>query len=151
MKIEGPDKARDAAAAKKKGKAGGADGSFSGLLQSGGTETAAPTAAPASVGMIDMLLAVQGADDPAQRAAKGRMVSRASNILEELDKIRMGLLTGTLTVGQVIDIADVVASHREKIMDPRLTAILDEIDLRAQIELAKIRMSLGVPVDHNEN
>ena len=55
----------------------------------------------------------------------------------------MALLTGTLTVGHVIDIADVVASYREKVMDPELTAILDEIDLRTQIELAKMRVALG--------
>jgi hypothetical protein len=35
-----------------------------------------------------------------------------------------------------------VASHREKIDDPRLVAILDEIDLRAQVEIAKARFSM---------
>jgi hypothetical protein len=42
----------------------------------------------------------------------------------------------------VIDLADVVASHRERVSDPKLTAILDEIDLRAQIEIAKARKAL---------
>jgi hypothetical protein len=70
------------------------------------------------------------------------MVGRADNLLALLDSIRMGLLGGGLTVGQVIDIADIVASHREKVTDPQLTAILDEIDLRAQIEIAKMRMAL---------
>jgi len=74
------------------------------------------------------------------------MRHRADTLLNELDRIRMGLLSGSLTVGHVIDIADVVASHREKIMDPQLTAILDEIDLRAQIELAKMRLSLDKAV-----
>lgn len=143
MKIEGPDKAREAAAAKKKDKAGKADGSFGGLLQTGGSSSAAPTAAPSSIAMVDVLLAVQGADDPAQRAARKRMVSRADDVLNLLDNIRMSLLMGNLTVGQVIEIADVVASHREKVMDPKLTAILDEIDLRAQIEIAKMRMALA--------
>lgn len=143
MKIEGPDKAREAAAAKKKDKAGKADGSFSGLLSAGESGPSAPASAPTSISMVDMLLAVQGADDPAQRAARKRMVSRADDILDLLDNLRMSLLSGGLTVGQVIDIADVVVSHREKIMDPKLTAILDEIDLRAQIEIAKMRMALA--------
>lgn len=141
MKIEGPDKARGVSSSSKKGKTGESDGSFGSLL-TGGTERAAGTAAPSSIAMVDVLLAVQGADDPAQRAARRRMVGRADNLLAVLDNIRMGLLTGTLTVGQVIDIADVVASHREKVTDPQLTAILDEIDLRAQIEIAKMRMAL---------
>jgi hypothetical protein len=141
MKIEGPDKARGVGQAGKKGKTGEADGSFGSLL-TGGADKAAATSAPSSIAMVDVLLAVQGADDPAQRAARRRMVGRADNILELLDGIRLALLTGGMTVGQVIDIADVVASHREKVVDPRLTAILDEIDLRAQIEIAKMRMAL---------
>ena len=141
MKIEGPDKARGVGQTGKKGKTGEADGSFGSLL-TGGADKAATTSAPSSIAMVDVLLAVQGADDPAQRAARRRMVGRADNILELLDGIRLALLTGGMTVGQVIDIADVVASHREKVVDPRLTAILDEIDLRAQIEIAKMRMAL---------
>ena len=42
----------------------------------------------------------------------------------------------------MIDVADVVASHRERIHDPALTAVMDEIDLRAQVELAKMRAAL---------
>ena len=53
------------------------------------------------------------------------------------------MLNGTLTVGHMIDIADIVASHREKIQDPKLTDIMDEIDLRAQVELAKMRVAMG--------
>jgi hypothetical protein len=52
------------------------------------------------------------------------------------------MLTGTLTVGNLLDIADVVASHRERIGDPQLAGLLDEIDLRAQIEIAKMKMAL---------
>jgi hypothetical protein len=42
----------------------------------------------------------------------------------------------------LLDVADVVASHRERINDPQLSSLLDEIDLRAQIEIAKMRMAL---------
>ncbi len=42
----------------------------------------------------------------------------------------------------MIDVADVVATHRDKIDDPGLTAIMDEIDLRAQVEIAKMRVTL---------
>jgi hypothetical protein len=52
------------------------------------------------------------------------------------------MLGGNLTVGHMIDIADIVASHREKITDPALTSLMDEIDLRAQVELAKMRISM---------
>ena len=89
------------------------------------------------------MLAVQAAEDPTQGAAKKRMRRRSDKILNELEKIRMAMLNGSLTVGHMIDVADVVASHREKIMDPALTGIMDEIDLRAQVELAKMRVALN--------
>jgi hypothetical protein len=42
----------------------------------------------------------------------------------------------------MVDIADVVASHRQKVQDPGMVEIMDEIDLRAQVELAKMRIRL---------
>lgn len=141
MKVEGPSKSQSASGAKKKGKASSSDGRFGDLITGGAEETKTPSAMQ-SISHVDSLLAVQQAEDPTQRAARGRMKARAHDLLDNLEKIRIALLTGDLTVGDVINVADVVASHREKITDPKLTAILDEIDLRAQIELAKMRMAL---------
>ena len=141
MKIEGTGRTSQSSSTGKKDKASGDVGAFRSLM-AGGAEETHGAAAAGSIAQIDVLLALQGADDPAQRAARGRMKQRGDTLLNELDKMRLGLLSGTLTVGQVVDIADVVASHREKILDPQLTAILDEIDLRAQIELAKVRKAL---------
>lgn len=141
MKVEGPDKARQAAQAKKKDKVSSGDGTFGSML-TGGAKESGGAGATQSVARVDALLTVQAAEDPTARAARRRMQQRGDNILNELEKLRIGLLSGTLTVGHVIGIADVVASHREKVMDPRLTAILDEIDLRAQVELAKMRRAM---------
>lgn len=141
MKIDGPGKTQQTSQTQRKGKTSGAGGAFGDFMTDGTSESSA-AATTHSIAHIDTLLAVQEADDPAQRAARKRMTERADTLLDELEKMRLGLLTGSLTIGHVIDIADVVAAHREKIMDPRLTAILDEIDMRAQIEMAKIRMSM---------
>ena len=85
---------------------------------------------------------MQATEDPTERAAKRKMRERGDSVLRQLDHLRLGILTGNLTMGQVIDLADVVASHREQISDPHLTAVLDEVDLRAQIEIAKMRKAL---------
>jgi hypothetical protein len=95
-----------------------------------------------SIAQLDALLAIQGAEDPAAHKSKGRMKVRAGAILDKLDAIRIKMLGGTLTIGDMIDVADVVASHREKITDPVLTDIMDEVDLRAQVEIAKMRFAL---------
>ncbi|OFW87325.1 MAG: flagellar assembly protein FliX [Alphaproteobacteria bacterium RIFCSPHIGHO2_12_FULL_45_9] len=143
MKISGPDSTQKAGGVKKAGKAGSTSGaSFGSLIETGESEAPAHAAATGVIAGIDSLLAAQETDDPAQRAAKKRMRERGETVLKQLDKIRLGMLTGTLSVGNLLDVADVVASHRERINDPQLSSLLDEIDLRAQIEIAKMRMAL---------
>lgn len=144
MKIEGPKRPENTKSTKPKKSASEADsaGFSEAMSRAGSSEAPAQTQQSASIARVDSLLAAQSVEDPAERAARRRMRARAGNVLQELEKIRNALLSGRLTVGHIIDIADVVASHREKIFDPKLTAILDEVDLRAQIEIAKMRKAL---------
>ena len=134
MKVEGPNKSQNTSQSKKKDKASSSDSSFGDYLV-GNTKSAGASSATQSIAKIDALLAVQSAEDPAEKKAKKQMIIRA-------DKIRIALLTGNLTIGHLLDVADVVSSHREVINDPQLSALLDEIDLRAQIELAKLNMAM---------
>lgn len=141
MKVEGPGKTQGAGGAKKSGSVSSADGSFEDFIAHAPKQSAA--AAPTrSIARVDALLSVQAAESPTERSARRKMRERGEGILKELDRLRHSILTGTMTLGQVIDIADVVASHRETVSDPKLTAILDEIDMRAQIEIAKARKAL---------
>lgn len=145
MKIDGPGKTAKSAQTgkgKKNSSAAGSQESFNDYLvdTSGDSRANAPAAA---VSATDLLLSVQSADDPAERAARGRMEQRADMILDKLESIRTALLIGELKAADMIEIADMVARHREKIMDPVLTSLLDEIDLRAQIELAKMTRALA--------
>lgn len=141
MKIEGPSKTQKTSKADKAKKAGKADGTF-GAMVTGAAQETAGAAATQSIAKVDALLAVQGAESSTERSARRRMRDRGDKVLRQLDHLRLAVLTGNLTIGQVIDIADVVASHREKITDPELTSVLDEIDLRAQIEIAKMRKAM---------
>lgn len=141
MKIDGPSKTQKTGKTDKTKKTGKADGTFGAMVTGAAKETAG-TAATQSIAKVDSLLAVQGAESATERATKRRMRERGANVLRQLDHLRLAILTGNMSIGQVIDIADVVASHREKITDPNLTAVLDEIDLRAQIEIAKLRKAI---------
>lgn len=141
MKVDGPGSSNATGKSKKKDKVSGGDSGF-GSMVTDGVAKSDGAAVTHSIAKVDALLAVQEIEDPTAKAAKKRMITRSDGILQELDGLRMGLLTGDLTVGQVVDLADVVSSHREKITDPELTMLLDEIDLRAQIELAKVRIAL---------
>lgn len=142
MKINETGRTSNTAKSKKTDKAKTqGDGSFGELIGDGAHETQGASASQAMT-RVDSLLDVQAAEDPTERAARQRMQQRAHSILDELENIRVSLLTGTLTIGQMLNIADIVASHREKISDPQLVEIMDEIDLRAQVEIAKMRKSL---------
>ncbi len=141
MKVRGSGPTSAPSKAKKSPKSSNLDGSFDAFVSSGPNE-AATTQATHSIAQVDALLAIQEAEDPTERSAKKRARHRATIILDELDKVRIAMLGGSLTIGHMIDIADVVASHREKVSDPSLTSIMDEIDLRAQVELAKLRCAL---------
>lgn len=143
MKIDKTGGTSGPSKSKKKDKSSGAgDASFKDMI-AGGATSASSTAQSQAIGSVDALLAVQAADNPTEREARKRMQQRAHTILDQLEDIRMKLLTGQLTVGAVIDIASVVSAHRQRIQDPELTALLDEIDLRAQVEIAKMQMSMA--------
>ena len=66
------------------------------------------------------------------------MCSSDLDILDRLDEIRHGLLSGSLSLAQVTGLANLVRSRRATIADPRLRDVLDEIELRAEVEIAKL-------------
>lgn len=141
MKVEGPSKTNKAGKSGKAAKTGKSDSTFGDMVVSAAKETAS-VAATQAISKVDALLAVQGVDSATEGKKRRQMRERGDKILRQMDHMRLAILTGNLTIGQVIDIADVVASHREKIDDPEMTAVLDEIDLRAQIEIAKMRKAM---------
>ncbi|KAF0115859.1 MAG: fliX [Rhodospirillaceae bacterium] len=97
----------------------------------------APTETTAAIGGIDALLMVQGSTDNDSQARR-RMVQRGEDVLECLEDIRKGLLLGTIPKERLTGLAQMMRLHREQGVDAALAAILDEIELRAEVELAKL-------------
>ena len=91
-----------------------------------------------TVGNIDALLAVQAADDSLEREQRRKLIQRGEDILDKLEEVRHGLLMGSIPKEKLITLAQLVRSRRDNVVDPRLAAILDEIELRAEVELAKL-------------
>lgn len=141
MKIEDAGKVQKTVKSKRPSKTD-ADGLFGQYMESEGAQSSKEAGSMAKINQTESLLSVQAAESPTEQASKQRMQRRAEQILDMLEDMRHNLLTGRLTVGQLLAIADVVASYREKISDPKLTVILDDIDLRAQVEIAKLSMAL---------
>jgi len=93
--------------------------------------------ATAGVHAVSGILAAQEVDDAAARASRGK--KRAQDMLDKLDDIRHGLLSGDLSADKLVDLSRLVQSRKVAVDDPGLAQLLDEIDLRAQVELAKFQ------------
>ncbi len=90
----------------------------------------------AALGPVDALLALQEvSEDPGGRR-RGRR--RGEELLNYLDDLRLGLLSGSLSLSAVERLAAVVEAKRGQVDDPRLAQVLDEIEVRAAVELAKL-------------
>lgn len=90
------------------------------------------------VGAMDSLLALQEVSPEETRRA---VQHHAEDLLDELDELRHGLLGGALSRSQLKRLKALISARRASIDDPRLAEILDEIELRAAVELAKYEVS----------
>ncbi|MDD3182261.1 MAG: flagellar assembly protein FliX [Alphaproteobacteria bacterium] len=133
-RIDGTSPIRSTTPVRRTNKASGSSSSsFSKHLDE--TDESSGVHGAAALGGVNGMLDLQEVDDALARAARGKL--RAEDLLEKLDDLRMDLLTGALSKTKLQRLSDVVNSHRAEVSDPKLNNILDEIDLRAQVELAK--------------
>jgi hypothetical protein len=59
-----------------------------------------------------------------------------------LEQLRIGIISGVIPRHELERIATTVERQRTRTSDPALEAILDEIELRAKVELAKLDRAL---------
>ena len=141
MKITGPIKPGAAASTKKAQRKPGADGgAFARALESGGREPQGPkaVAGAAPVAAIEALLALQGVPDE-EGEGRRQALARGHQLLDLLDEVRRGILLGVIPEATLRRLADLArAGEGQQFADPRLTEILAEIELRAEVELAKL-------------
>ncbi len=133
MKIDPKSPVRSSAARRTEKSGGPKGGDFARHLEgpsnAGGVNSAAPLSG------LDALVALQGIEEDSPQS-KGRR--RAEEILDRLDEIRQGLLAGSIPAAGLDRLVTVIRTQKAGVSDPRLAEILDEIDLRAQVELAKL-------------
>lgn len=98
---------------------------------------------------VGSLLAAQAAEDPTERKARKRMTARAGKVLDALEGVHRGLLSGQITAETLERVSASVAERREKIEDPALSDLLDQVDLRAQVEMAKMEMARDTAKNKN--
>ena len=102
---------------------------------------------PGNVTGIEALLAVQAAGGPNDESPQGRASrarQRAEQQLDALEGLQRGIVAGRLTERDLLELARGAAERRSQVDDPRLAEVLDEVELRVQVELAKLGISLEI-------
>lgn len=99
---------------------------------------AAPTAGTAGIASVAALLALQGEDGPEARRRKA--LKRGSGLLDRLDAVKIALLDGGDGSSALQALSRMAAEERQGDPDPGLQDVLDHIETRAAVELAKAQV-----------
>ena len=93
--------------------------------------------ATGDTGAVSALLSVQEVGDPVADRRR-RSLLQGHDVLDRLDELRHGLLTGTFPADKLDDLLRVVRIQHDRAVDPQLRDVLQEIEVRASVELAKL-------------
>lgn len=137
MKVSdvGPTKATSATSKKKKT----AGGDFADHLKetAAASETAEAIDTP-TVSGVDAIVAMQSAPDATQERSRGLIQQHGEDLLDRLDALRHRLLMGSIPKDELVELAQTVRSRRHQSDDAKLNEIIDEVELRAEVEIAKL-------------
>ncbi|MCR5876011.1 flagellar assembly protein FliX [Phenylobacterium sp. J426] len=137
MKVSGTGSVSPVQGAGKAGQRPGGDGFRLAMpAPAAGTDRAGGVGGVASVMGVEALLALQDVGGPLER--KRRSVRRAGQILDVLEGLKVALLGGDLDAGDLDRLRRAVQEERQATDDARLEGVLDEIETRAAVELAKL-------------
>jgi hypothetical protein len=93
-------------------------------------------AGPGPIAALDSILALQDMGDPMDGRSKG--LKHGEQLLDILDAVRDGLLAGGIPRATLNKLAVAVTRRHDVFADPKLQDVLDQIELRAHVELAKL-------------
>jgi len=142
MKVDGYANIKSASGAKKRASLS-QTGGFSEMLESslaGEVTTNSPAGEISATPQMSGLFALQEVSD--DEIVRKKMIKQGENLLDTLENLRRGLLLGNMPMSSLRDIEQKIAAKRAGFNDPKLTAILDEIELRAAVEIAKLEMAI---------
>jgi hypothetical protein len=119
-----------------RGSSAGRSGSGVDFVPAGG---GAPSRVAGNVPMqaatgIDAILALQAVDEPL--TGRKKAMRRGASLLDLLDDIKADLLVGRISADRLDQMVAMLSEARERPL-PGLDGVLDDIELRVRVELAK--------------
>ena len=137
MKVNGPGRL-GSSPAKRAGKSQRTrDGGFAKHISSSPEPDVSAVSGAVSLGSVEALLSIQETPDPRERS-KSPGFRRAEDLLDRLEDIRVGLLLGRFSRRRLEALVTRLGEQRSGDVDPALSGLLDEVELRAKVELAKL-------------
>jgi len=139
MKVNGVGAGRNTASTRKTKKTSTSGGSFSDTLK--GTAESMETVSAGGIGgvsSVSSIIAVQEVPDSMDERSKGLMIAYGDDLLDRLEELRLGLLLGSIPKENLADLAHRMREKKQHVDDPALKDIIDEIELRAEVEIAKL-------------
>lgn len=140
MKVSGPSSTGGVAGPKASRPSGG-QGAFSlpAADRAGAASGVSGMAGVSGVAGLEALLALQDVGGPLER--RKRAVNRAGRILDVLDEVKIALIDGDLSATSLERLMRAVREERQNTDDGRLEGVLDEIETRAAVEIAKLEQA----------
>ena len=117
-----------------RGSTGVQAGQFSNLLTS--EQKVESITSTNRISAMDSVVSVQ--EVSGEDAGNSGTKKRAHQILDRLEDVRIGLLMGQIPKSDLMDLSEILKAARETAVDSNLLELLDDIELRAKIELAKL-------------
>jgi len=119
---------------KKKNRSG--DGVFDSMIESNEeVNEESAISSLAGISSMDALIAAQIINTPLSQ--KEKQVKKGNDILDYLEKLRIGMLSGETSPVIVSNIINEI-KNVNKSEDKKLDSIISEIELRAEVEIAKL-------------
>ncbi len=139
MKVKGLESTKTASSTRRKKAASGKGGEFAQRLKetAGAAESdAAVEGAPVST--VESILSVQEVGDATDGRSRGLARQYGERLLDHLEALRLDLLGGVVPKDRLAALAQTMRAQKRLTDDPRLREIIDEIELRAEVEIAKL-------------
>ena len=95
-----------------------------------------------SISSINTVLAAQEYSFESEGDGSKKLTEWGNHVLNSLDEIRHGLLIGAIPRDQLRNLAQALRERKGSVKDPQLIDIINEIEIRAEVELAKLTRNI---------
>ncbi|MDX2073086.1 MAG: flagellar assembly protein FliX [Alphaproteobacteria bacterium] len=114
---------------------------FLGVAESDAAASVVNISETAATATIGSLLALQEISEEERK--RERLVKQGKTMLDALERLRQQLLIGEIPAQMLPELASSMAAQKEAVSDPYLLELIEDIELRVAVELAKLEMAFA--------